>query len=236
MTLTFDRLPVADAIITGYFEQDYGGYRHRGVDFGGADIRGKPIVCGAAGVTIPFTNSWTTYKGKRVKSFGEAVCIDHGENAGPFRYSLYAHMSKVAVEEGTAVLPGDILGYVGDTGVADGAHLHWQLCTSSYFPIDITQSDNPLDYMEADLTEDQVRGIIKEMRDNGDLASTTDVLACIAQIVGVDESTYSDEEKVAQVRAKIQEIATPPAPPAPPTPAAAPNTTSAEKTQKGKSE
>ena len=63
----------------------------------------------------------------------------------------------------------------------------------------------------ADLTPDQVRDIINEMKSDGALASTTDVLSCIAQIVGVDESTYS--EKAAQEKIKaIRAIIIPPKP------------------------
>lgn len=51
-----------------------------------------------------------------------------------------------------------------------------------------------------DMTEEQVRALIKEMQDTGQLASTTDVLACVAQIAGSEPLTYTDTARVAAVR------------------------------------
>ncbi len=51
---------------------------------------------------------------------GKTVVLDHGEGL----FSLYAHLSKVLVEEGHELLVGDVLGEVGSTGRSTGAHLH----------------------------------------------------------------------------------------------------------------
>ncbi len=51
---------------------------------------------------------------------GQTVVVDHGEGL----ISLYAHLSKVLVEEGRDLLMGDVLGKVGSTGRSTGAHLH----------------------------------------------------------------------------------------------------------------
>lgn len=51
---------------------------------------------------------------------GKTVVVDHGEGL----FSLYAHLSKVMVEEGHELLVGDVLGEVGSTGRSTGAHLH----------------------------------------------------------------------------------------------------------------
>ncbi len=51
---------------------------------------------------------------------GQTVVVDHGEGL----LSLYAHLSKVLVEEGAVLLAGDVLGNVGSTGRSTGAHLH----------------------------------------------------------------------------------------------------------------
>ncbi len=53
---------------------------------------------------------------------GNSVIIDHG--AGVF--SGYHHLSAIAVSEGQAVNQGDLMGYVGATGLVSGAHLHWE--------------------------------------------------------------------------------------------------------------
>ncbi len=51
---------------------------------------------------------------------GLTVVLDHGEGL----FSLYAHLEKTLVEEGTHLLPGEVLGLVGSTGRSTGAHLH----------------------------------------------------------------------------------------------------------------
>ena len=39
----------------------------------------------------------------------------------------YGHLSKVAVRAGQAVRRGDVIGYVGSTGMSTGPHLHWEV-------------------------------------------------------------------------------------------------------------
>jgi hypothetical protein len=62
---------------------------------------------------------------------------------------------------------------------------------------------------EEDVTKDEVVELINKLKDDGDLASTTDVLACVAQIVGSEKNTYSDTERVNKVRAAIRGLAVP---------------------------
>lgn len=59
------------------------------------------------------------------------------------------------------------------------------------------------------MTKDEVLELIKEMQNNGELASTTDVLACVSQIVGSETSTYSDTARVMKARDAITALATP---------------------------
>ena len=51
---------------------------------------------------------------------GQTVVVDHGEGL----LSIYAHLSKVLVKEGSELRVGDTLGEVGSTGRSTGAHLH----------------------------------------------------------------------------------------------------------------
>ncbi len=86
---------------------------HLGTDF--AAPEGTPIHVTAAG-TIAFRGP----KG----GYGNAVIVKHFG-----RYStLYGHMSRFAKGErvGTHVHQGEVIGYVGHTGVATGPHVHYE--------------------------------------------------------------------------------------------------------------
>ena len=52
---------------------------------------------------------------------GKGVFVDHGLGL----HSMYFHLSEVLVKEGQAVRRGQLIGRVGSTGRATGAHLHW---------------------------------------------------------------------------------------------------------------
>ncbi len=90
------------------------GYRrlHAGVDY--AARHGTPIMAVSDGVV--------TYSGRH-GGHGNYVRIDHGGRLG----SGYAHMSSIAVSSGTRVRAGQVIGYVGSTGLSTGPHLHFEV-------------------------------------------------------------------------------------------------------------
>ena len=69
--------------------------------------------------------------------YGRHVIVEHDEGWS----SLYAHLSTVAVSPGDLVEQGQILGLAGESGKADGVHLHFELLLSGA-PVD------PLSYLE----------------------------------------------------------------------------------------
>lgn len=144
--------------ITQEFGDTYSGYAHRGRDAG--TPTGTPIVPGAPGVAVDFLNSWTTWNGQSVRSFGNAVCIDFGNGL----FGLYAHLSRVDVSIGEHVTARQIIGLSGNTGVSSGPHLHQQLCVDTRFSTDISQSRDPRDYIleEDDMTTDEVNALIEK--------------------------------------------------------------------------
>lgn len=86
---------------------------HKGVDY--AAPRGTPVK--ATG------NGKIALRGKK-GGYGNTVVIQHGS-----AYStLYAHLSKFArgLRVGDRVQQGEIIGYVGSTGLATGPHLHYE--------------------------------------------------------------------------------------------------------------
>ena len=52
---------------------------------------------------------------------GNTVVIDHGLGV----FSLFAHLSSVAIHEGDRIRRDDVVGLVGATGRVTGPHLHW---------------------------------------------------------------------------------------------------------------
>ena len=85
---------------------------HSGLDIGAA--YGASIVAADGGtITIAGVNG----------GYGNCVMIDHGNGY----YTLYGHMSSIAVSVGQSVSKGATIGYVGSTGVSTGPHLHFEI-------------------------------------------------------------------------------------------------------------
>jgi murein DD-endopeptidase MepM/ murein hydrolase activator NlpD len=90
------------------------GYRrmHSGVDFRAR--HGTPIVA--------VTDGRVTGAG-RMGGCGNAVRLRHGGNLD----TRYCHMSRIAVQNGQSVRRGQVIGYVGSTGLSTGPHLHYEM-------------------------------------------------------------------------------------------------------------
>ena len=91
---------------------------HFGLDLGWSNIYGganAPIYAAADGEVYS-----TNDNDKSGKSWGNFVKIKHSD----IDYTLYAHFERLAVRDGDNVSCGDIIGYVGSTGVSTGSHLH----------------------------------------------------------------------------------------------------------------
>ena len=110
------RRPVPGAISSGFGPRIHPihGYSlmHNGVDMNGG--MGQPIAAAASGTVI-----FAGVKG----GYGNSIMIDHGGGM----VTLYAHQSKFAVSTGASVTSGQIIGYVGSSGVSTGPHLHFEV-------------------------------------------------------------------------------------------------------------
>ena len=124
------RMPLENARMTS----DYGDRTHpvlkrrmghKGVDL--AATTGTPIYATADGVVS---------KAEFYSSYGNFVSIEHGARI----QTRYAHMSRIAVADGSFVQKGDLIGYVGSTGRSTGPHLHYEVRIDG-------QAVNPVPYM-----------------------------------------------------------------------------------------
>ena len=106
---------------------------HAGGDIGAPS--GTPIHAAADGIVII-----AEVRG----GYGNAVVIDHGHSLA----TLYGHQSAMAVRPGDIVKRGDVIGYVGSTGLSTGPHLHFETRVKG-MPIDpkgVVDFDAKVDY------------------------------------------------------------------------------------------
>ena len=85
---------------------------HTGLDIGASH-----------GATIVASDGGTVTTAGEKGGYGNCVMIDHGNGY----YTLYGHMSSIAVSVGQSVSKGDTVGYVGSTGVSTGPHCHFEI-------------------------------------------------------------------------------------------------------------
>ena len=104
----------------GYLSCGINGYwGHTGMDI--ATSRGTVIRAAASGTVVKAVRQYYAY--------GIHVKISHGNGI----YTLYAHMSQLAVSYGDYVQQGQIIGYVGQTGNASGNHCHFEIIINGRF-------------------------------------------------------------------------------------------------------
>ncbi len=113
---------------------------HTGIDF--AAPIGTPIYATADGKVAEVS--------VRFSGYGKLVEIDHG-----FGYhTRYAHMHDFVVRQGQNVKRGELIGYVGDTGLSTAPHLHYEVLMNG------TQI-NPVHYFFNDLSASEYEKVIE---------------------------------------------------------------------------
>ncbi|WP_235829470.1 M23 family metallopeptidase [Croceicoccus estronivorus] len=108
--------PVSGRVSSGYGMRRHPilGYKrmHKGMDFRAS--YGTPIHAVTDGTVV--------YAGRH-GGHGNFVKLNHGGGLA----TGYAHMSRIAVSNGAHVRRGQVIGYVGSTGLSTGPHLHYEM-------------------------------------------------------------------------------------------------------------
>ena len=114
---------------------------HAGIDFGAS--WGSPIVAAADGQVVGA--GWAG-------GYGRQVRVAHGGGV----LTTYSHMSQIAAEPGSFVRRGQVIGYVGSSGLSTGPHLHYEVRRGG-------QAVNPLAvrFTSAPVVDTQLAGAVK---------------------------------------------------------------------------
>lgn len=115
---------------------------HTGIDI--TAPKGTPVYATADGVVS---------KDQGGSGYGVTVVLNHG-----FSYqTLYAHLSKKLVKTGQRVKRGQLIGYVGNTGLSMGSHLHYEVLKGGV-PV------NPVHYFFSDITPQEYDAILESSK------------------------------------------------------------------------
>lgn len=107
---------------------------HPGMDF--TAEQGTPIYATGDGIIERADNT--------AQGYGNHVVINHG-----YGYqTLYGHMSRIATAAGKKVKRGDLIGYVGSTGLSTGPHVHYEVIKNG-------EKVNPINFYYNDLSPEE---------------------------------------------------------------------------------
>ena len=103
------------------------------------------------GTEIYSTGDGVVSKVKRSKrGYGNYVKINHG-----FGYeTLYAHMSKYIVKKGQKVKRGEVIGFVGNSGISTAPHLHYEVRKDN-------KKINPVNFYYNDLSPEEYEKMLE---------------------------------------------------------------------------
>jgi len=114
---------------------------HYGMDF--TAPRGTPVYATGDGVV--------TRADSNSSGYGNHIRIDHG-----YGYvSLYAHLYKYNVRKNQKVKRGDLIGFVGNTGRSEAAHLHYEIFKDD-------QRINPINFYYGNLSAEEFSDLLEK--------------------------------------------------------------------------
>jgi murein DD-endopeptidase MepM/ murein hydrolase activator NlpD len=144
------RMPVHGRVTSGFgsrFHPILGYVRfHNGVDLGASP--GTPIVAAADGHVV--SAGWHG-------GYGRQVAIAHADGI----QTSYGHMSRIAAYAGEIVRRGQVIGYVGSSGLSTGPHLHFEVMKNGHpvNPLSVKMGGGP-----AQLQGEKLRAFHDELR------------------------------------------------------------------------
>ena len=116
---------------------------HPGMDF--TAVQGTPIYATGDGVVERADNM--------AQGYGNHVVINHG-----FGYqTLYGHMSRIKCKAGEKVKRGQLIGYVGSTGLSTAPHVHYEVIKNG-------NKTNPISYYYSDLSPLQYQQLVENSK------------------------------------------------------------------------
>ena len=102
----------SEVVVTAEFGEPRGSSRHEGID-----------LAASAGTPVRVTADGKVLVAEKEGRYGRTVVVDHG---GGYR-TRYAHLKKIETKRGKRVVRGELIGRVGKSGNASGAHLHYEV-------------------------------------------------------------------------------------------------------------
>jgi len=135
---------LAHAVTSGFGWRTHPIYKtqefHPGMDF--AAEQGTPIYATGDAVVEVADNL--------AQGYGNHVVLNHG-----FGYqTLYGHMSRIKARVGQKVLRGELIGYVGSTGLSTAPHVHYEVIRNG-------EKVNPISFYYNDLSPQQYQLLIE---------------------------------------------------------------------------
>jgi murein DD-endopeptidase MepM/ murein hydrolase activator NlpD len=84
------------------------------------------------------------------RGYGNSIIVNHGFGIK----TLYGHLDRIAVRQGQKVKRGDVIGFVGNSGLSTAPHLHYEVLRGG-------EKVNPINYFFNDLTADEYDRMIE---------------------------------------------------------------------------
>jgi murein DD-endopeptidase MepM/ murein hydrolase activator NlpD len=182
----FDYPFAASTITSGYGRRkppkNGASSNHLALDFGAAE--GTPIKAQVAGIV--------SFAGK-AGGYGNQIQLNHGAGT----QTRYSHLSRFGVKDGDRVEKGDTIGYVGKTGTATGAHLHYEVLVNGK-KVDPSKK---LFATDETAVADSAQTVFDQLEDFGNQAADR-----IAQVKGQFDTVPRDVDNASRAIDDINEL------------------------------